>query len=284
MRLIIVQTLMLLSISAYSQRDTLHIHYFSNGKVSTFSYIDEDRYGKAIAYNLKGDIIYENGTRRIHGSAGVRFSHHENGMVKTARYSSHPDGGIQWYRSTTEFNEKGEKIKEHHDNYEGPGRHPTFLELEEAPPLKKQRSDTINIEENPHVHIIHKPHFLPTDREDLRLPIEIPDTKKEKEIVECAAIHQNFVEVINHTNFNIKVTFIYQNKDTVIVLRRGEKIDGPIYISAEISSPVHQNMTFRYVPNRRRKNVQEVIISQKIEHNKTKHVVHLFESTRKKKY
>lgn len=278
MKLLIFSILFLFSITVFSQRDTLHIHYFPNGKVSTFTYIDEDRYGKALAYNLKGEVIYENGTRRVHGSASVRFTHHENGMVKTARYSSHPDGGIQWYRSTTEFNEKGEKIKEYHDNYEGPGRHPTFLEIEDAPPLKIQKSDTFNIEENPHVHVIHQPHFLPNEREDLRLPKEIPTTKKEKEIVECATIHQNFVEVINHTNFNIEVTFIYQNKDTVIVLRGGEKIEGPTYISAQISSPMHQNMTFHYVPNRRKKNVQEVIKSQKIEQNKTKHVVHLFES------
>ena len=145
MKLLIFSILFLFSITVFSQRDTLHIHYFPNGKVSTFTYIDEDRYGKALAYNLKGEVIYENRTRSVHGSASVRFTHHENGMIKIARYSSHPDGGIQWYRSTTEFNEKGEKTKEQHDNYEGPGRPPTFLEIQDTSLLNKLKADTFNI-------------------------------------------------------------------------------------------------------------------------------------------
>ncbi len=258
MRFFILLTFVLFSLTALSQRDTIHIHYFPNGKISTFSYIDENRYGKAFAYNLKGEVIYENETRRIHGSAGVRFSHHANGMVKTAHYSSHPDGGIQWYRTTTTFNEKGEKISEIHDNYEGPGQPSPHILIETVPQPEKTIPETPLVEE--------------------QVPTELPVPTIKKEIVECASIHQNFVEVINHTNFSIKVTFIYQNKDTVIVLRSGEKIDGPTYISAEINSPLHQNMTFRYIPNRRKRNVREVIKSHQFEQYKTKHVVHLFES------
>ncbi len=111
----------------HAQRDTIHLHYFPNGAISTISYLDNDREGKAIAYNLKGEVIYEKGIRRIYGSAGVSFSHHKNGMVHKANYSSHPDGGIQWYRTYTEFNEKGELIHEHEDNYEGPGRESPYL-------------------------------------------------------------------------------------------------------------------------------------------------------------
>lgn len=279
MQKLIFITVLLLSFNVLSQRDTLHIHYFPNGKVSTISYLDQDRKGKVLAYNLKGEVVYEKGIRRIYGSAGVRFSHHENGMVKTACYSSHPDAGIQWYRSTTEFNEKGEKIKEHHDNYEGPGRHPTFLEIEDAPPLKIQKTDTLQPEVDPSVYTIHKVPNLDNEIRWNEKEKNTPNTEKEQEIVECATIHQNFVEVVNHTNFRIEVTFIYENKDTVIVLRSGEKIDGPTYVSAQTSSPLRQNMTFRYVPNRRRKNVKEVIKSQVIESFQTKHVVHLFESS-----
>ena len=258
MQTLLISALLILSIPVFSQHDTLHIHYFPNGKVSTFSYIDENRYGKAFAYNFKDEVIYENGTRRIHGSAGVHFSHHANGMVKTAHYSSHPDGGIQWYRTTTTFNEKGEKISEIHDNYEGPGQPSPHVIIETVPQPEKTTPENPSFEE--------------------QVPQKSPDQTQEKEIVVCAAIHQNEVEVINHTNSSIELTFSYLNKDTVIVLRSGEKADGPTYISAEISSPLHQNITFRYLPKRRRKNVREVIKSNQIEQYKTKHVVHLFES------
>jgi hypothetical protein len=95
-----------------AQRDTIHISHFPNGNISTFSYLEKDQIGKAIAYNLKGEIIYEKNIRRIYGNASVRFSHYENGALKKAHYTSYPDGGIQWFKSTTFYNKKGEVISE----------------------------------------------------------------------------------------------------------------------------------------------------------------------------
>ena len=247
MKIFISCTFIMFTYIGFTQRDTLHIHYFPNGKVSTYSYLEENKEGKALAYNFKGEVIYEKGTRLIYGSAGVRFTHHENGMVKVANYSSHPDGGIQWYRSTTTFDDKGNKIKYTEDNYEGPGRNPIFIPYEPFPPVTPDSPPTKKIE-------------------------------PKKEVVTCASIHENLVEVINHTKFKIEVTFIYQNKDTIIVLDKGEKIEGPTFISAEVSRPVHENMTFRFEPIRKRKNVIELIESKQIQQNKTKHKIHLFES------
>lgn len=246
----------LISFLSTAQQDTIHIHYFPNGKVSTFTYIVDQREGKALAYNLAGEIIYEKGVRRIYGSSGVNFTHHPNGMVHKANYSSHPDGGIQWYRTYTEFNDKGELIKEVEDNYEGPGRpSPHILRMNPNETLPKQQP-------------------APTIKE------KEPNPKKET--VTCATIHQNLVEVVNHTNFKIEVTFIYQNKDTVMVLNQGEKASGPTFISAEVSRPVKENITFRFSPTKRRKNVIEIIKTNQLEQYKTKHVIHLLESSTKR--
>ena len=83
-------------------------HYFKNKKISTSECYDADhRWGKAIAYNANGAVIYEKELRRIAGHSSVMFSYYENGGVKKAEWSSAPDGGIQWYSSVTTFSEDG---------------------------------------------------------------------------------------------------------------------------------------------------------------------------------
>jgi len=99
-----------------AQRDTIHIRLFPNGTLSTFSYLEKDHKGKAIAYNLKGETIYEKNIRRVYGNASVRFSHYDNGALEKAHYTSYPDGGIQWFKSTTFYNKKGEVIGETTDS------------------------------------------------------------------------------------------------------------------------------------------------------------------------
>lgn len=102
----------------YSQEvDTIHIHYFKTGNVSTISTIKQG-WGKAKAFDSGGKKIYEMQIRKVAGSASVRFTHHANGMVKTAKYYSAPDAGIQWYRKTTEFNDQGKVIKEIEDSHD----------------------------------------------------------------------------------------------------------------------------------------------------------------------
>src|SRR5690554_1062328 len=81
-----------------AQKDTIHIHYFPNGKVSTIQILENQREGIARAYNQKGALIYEATIRKFAGHASVHFTHYKTGAVKTANYSSAPDGGIQWYR------------------------------------------------------------------------------------------------------------------------------------------------------------------------------------------
>ncbi len=85
--------------------------YFKNGKISTTSCYFADKYGgQALAYNQKGEIIGEWHVSRMHQLSSVHFTYHANGGVYKAEYSSHPDAGIQWYRSTTTYNEAGVKV------------------------------------------------------------------------------------------------------------------------------------------------------------------------------
>jgi len=94
---------------SFAQTDTLEIRYFRNGKLSSIQILEDNRFGKALAYNEKGELIFEQSIRRIGGHASVYFSYYESGAIKKAEYSTAPDGGIQWYKSYSEFNEKGER-------------------------------------------------------------------------------------------------------------------------------------------------------------------------------
>lgn len=85
--------------------------YHKNGKLSTEQFYPnrniygEQGYAKAFSYN--GDVIYEKPTSRTALLSSVTFSYYTNGAIKCAEYNSHPDAGIQWYRSFTYFDEYG---------------------------------------------------------------------------------------------------------------------------------------------------------------------------------
>ncbi|MBK8497616.1 MAG: hypothetical protein IPL52_02065 [Flavobacteriales bacterium] len=137
MRPIFLLILTVLSIAACAQgrertfkTDTgiVVLHYFTNGKVSTKAWMDkDDRWGRSWAYKPDGAVLVEHQTRRIAGHAGVHFTYHPNGAVSKAEYSEAPDAGIQWYRSTTTFDDQGNKTgftEQGHDNHgiiPGPG-------------------------------------------------------------------------------------------------------------------------------------------------------------------
>jgi hypothetical protein len=258
MKLILIVNLVLFSLYSFGQRETHHIHKFPNGKVSTIAFLEDGREGKAIAYNLKGEIIYERSIRRIHGSSSVTFTHHPNGMVHKANYSSQPDGGIQWYKTYTEFNDKGVLINEIEDNYEGPGR----------------ISPRVRIETNPESPVTPN---QPKEIEEMKETQTLP----KQEVAVCAVIHENSVEIVNHTNFAIRVTFFHKGDTTVITVQKGQTAKGPTYISAEISSPVSHNMRIEFTPLRKRINLLEITKSNTYEQYKTKHEIHVIESSRK---
>lgn len=111
--------------------------YFKDKKVSTSTCYDKDnRWGKATAYNRSGKLIKEWSLRRFAGGEYVEFSFYPNGAVNVARWHSAPDGGIQWYNTTTTFAENGDIISEVHNNYDdGPS---TYFKRQQETPLKTE--------------------------------------------------------------------------------------------------------------------------------------------------
>lgn len=237
----------------YCQNDTIHIRYFPSGKVSTIQVLEDQREGFARAYNQNGEVIYEANIRRFAGHASVQFTHYKNDAVKTAHYSSAPDGGIQWYRVTTEFSEDGEVTKETKDSHEN-------LTL-----VEHMAPEILKIE-------------LPEEQEK--------KTKKSppnKEVSTCARIHQNKIKLINHSRFTITYRFIYQNKESFIKIKPGETKAGIEYISAEITSSPKNNVNFDFKVHKKwfrsPKQVEQVVTYQKKEELLSEYTFHLFESS-----
>jgi len=86
------------------------LHYFVSGELSTKEWMDkDDRWGRSLAWAKDGRELMNYQTRRIGGQASVTFSYHANGGISKAEVSDAPDGGIQWYRSTTTFDENGDR-------------------------------------------------------------------------------------------------------------------------------------------------------------------------------
>lgn len=89
---------------------TVVLHYFTTGQPSSRAWTDADnRWGHSWAYDRSGRVIFDRQTRAIGGHASVTYSYHPNGAVSKAEVSDAPDGGIQWYRSTTTFDSEGEQ-------------------------------------------------------------------------------------------------------------------------------------------------------------------------------
>lgn len=89
---------------------TVLLHFHVTGEVSTKEWMDADeRFGLSTAYDRSGKEIFRYGTRRIGGHASVHFRYHPNGAVSKVETSDAPDGGIQWYKSTTSFDENGNR-------------------------------------------------------------------------------------------------------------------------------------------------------------------------------
>lgn len=172
-------------------------------KVSTSECYDKDnRWGKAIAYSRDGRQIYERALRRVAGHSAVEFTYYESGAVKAARWSSAPDGGIQWYRSFTTFSEDGKVISETHDGYD-----------ERGPQLLYHRPG----EHVPQKHVVSPPP---------------PKTT----VAECAVIYSSEFWFTNYTPHSVIITATrkYNKAETfTLSLRPRETLKGGQLILAQ---------------------------------------------------
>ena len=265
---------------SWSQNDTIvHLHKFPNGKTSTIIFIKEFQEGYAKAFNFKGEEIYHNHVRRFAGHATVTFKHHPNGMVKEAHYSSHPDAGIQWYKSWTTFDDQGNKLREEHQNWNDRvtvphHRIPDSLLFRQTPPPRVIPDVQPEVKPDPHktpdLDPVHQPN-----------PILKP-TEIKKEVVGCAEIHQNHTRFINHSRRKILLNINHQGKDTLVILRPRKSFEGPTYISAQIKSPMNHNVRFSYNCTRKNCKIDSVLEIREIDRLETQHRVHFYARRKEK--
>jgi len=93
--------------------------FHKNGKVSTIETWDKDkRHGNLKGFNNKGQEIFSLALRHYGGHASALLSWYANGQVKSVSYTDSPDGGIQYYHSTSLFDEKGNQTSFTEDSYD----------------------------------------------------------------------------------------------------------------------------------------------------------------------
>jgi hypothetical protein len=229
MKALFIVVLLLFQFLALGQKsDTLHVHRFTDGRLSTISILSDNFWGYAAAYNREGKEIYRSEIRRVGGSSGVTFKHYPSGAVMQASYSSHPDGGIQWYKYYTFFDEHGNITKEEEDSYE----------------RMISPSYTITIKDSTQMQ--HPPAVAPMVVPTKKVQDTIPKVAPKKEIVACASLHQNQVWLVNHSRKTIYVTIEQRGITETHKLKPGSKLEGPKYVSAEVTSPVNHNMRISY--------------------------------------
>lgn len=187
------------------------------GTTSTSQCYDKNnRFGKARAYNIKGEKIYERELRKVGGNSSVWFTFYKNGAVQKAEWSSAPDAGIQWYKNVTTFSEDGTQLSSVDNNYDD------------------------------HV-TIHQP-YVP--EKEPQKPSPAADTTKPKsETMTCAVIYSNEFWYINHSSQKVIITAV-RNKDEFFttVVSKGESVKGGSFILAQQYDAPEKHFSFSVQP------------------------------------
>ena len=193
-----------------SQKKCFH----QNGSVSIVETWDkEHRSGSVRGYNAEGKELFFHNLRTYGGHASVQLEYFPNGQVYKIYFSDAPDGGIQYYNSTTLYDEKGNQTDFSETKY--PEELEPFL-IEE--PLKKAPEQ------------------------------EIVDTLKQ-EVVECAPIYSTIYQIQNATDMQLRVNIktlpnnVVSGTEKELVLEPFQTIDFDTvfmagqFISAQIYQP-----------------------------------------------
>lgn len=97
----------------------LHKVKYPNGKLSAYSWmLKSTGNGRATCWDPQGKVMFDSEISRNHGHHSVQFDHHPNKVVSRVEESSAPDAGIQWYRTTYYFDEKGIKTGENRQSHD----------------------------------------------------------------------------------------------------------------------------------------------------------------------
>jgi len=203
------------------------LHHLRTGEVSTREWRDKnDHWGRSWAYKRTGEVIFVGETRRVAGHASVHFSYHGNGAVSKVDVSDAPDAGIQWYNSTTTFDEHGDQTGHSEQSHE----------------------DLLS----PRVTIIHE--------EEPSQPVLVP--QRQAEVVACQRMFVNEVFVVNGSGWPVEITVEPRDPSPALqgskfVLAAGEsRMVGTYSIGEQFGSPVQRMKVTGTVTNKRGKQRQ----------------------------
>ncbi len=111
--------------------------FHQNGKVSITESWDKDkRSGSLKVFNNQGKEVCSYNLRHFGGHASALLNWFPNGQVKSISYSDAPDGGIQYYHSTRQFDEVGNETSFTEDSYDDKLKIPSVTVRDTAKPRK----------------------------------------------------------------------------------------------------------------------------------------------------
>jgi hypothetical protein len=98
----------MLPAKAQERYSECNVSKYRSGQKSLEVCWDKNKYwGIAVVYTTKGDTSRFWGLRKVAGHASIEVKYHANGGVSEVYFSSHPDGGIQWFQEWVNFDENG---------------------------------------------------------------------------------------------------------------------------------------------------------------------------------
>ena len=215
-----------------NQEESIKTCLHKNGKISTEEKWDLDkRFGSIRAFSNQGKELFFHYLRSVGGHASASLEYFPNGQVSKVHFSDAPDGGIQFYNSTTKFDESGNQTEFYETKY------PNELEIQWVEPVK--------------------------------MPEVVTEPKKEapkQEVVECAAIAQTQYKIENTTSSRVKLkitavpnkTVTVQSKE--IVLEPSEKLIFDTIFTAErpINEIIYSVEVISYTKSRKNKTLKFV--------------------------
>lgn len=218
--------------SKNDKNESIKTCFHKNGKVSTEEIWDFDkRFGSMRGFNNQGKELFFHYLRGVGGHASVSLEYFPNGQVSKVHFSDAPDGGIQFYNSTTKFDENGNQTEFYETKY------PNELEIQWVEPVK--------------------------------MPEVVSEPKKEapkQDVAECAVIAQTQYKIENTTTsrVNLKITAVPNKKVTAqskeIVLESSEKLTFDTIFTAErpINEIIYAAEIISYTKARKNKNLKFV--------------------------
>ena len=165
-----------------------------NGTVSTIeTWTKDKRNGNLKGYNNQGKELFSYHLRSYGGHASAQLTWFPNGQVKSVYYSDAPDGGIQYYHSTTQFDEAGNQIAFTEDSYDNK----PSIRMLTVPDTAKPRKPVVEIN-----RVLEKPkskrvdfHIVNKTKSGQRVALDYP-IKRNDTVLNLAARQEMVLEIL----------------------------------------------------------------------------------------